>query len=172
MQEPYREGVVNHSGPESCVVVREGWCEALTGDREGRVLSRERQSLWGASVFLLSVGNTSRTDSTRYGGTPRGRRPRANTEAPHAGTGRSHVRPRKWRPIAPAAPYGPIRPGSPPPAARPPDSRSRPGRVDVSPWLSWQRQKAGGRGCLASGLHGTIMAVSRGFFARRCGGPE
>jgi hypothetical protein len=96
MQEPYREGLVTHPDPESCVLVREGWCEALTGDREGRVLSRERQLLWGASVLLLGVGNTCRTDSTRYSGTPRGRRPRANTEAPHTGTGRSHDRPREW----------------------------------------------------------------------------
>ncbi len=61
MQEPYREGVVNHPGPESCGSVRKGWHEALTGDREGRVLSREGQSLWGASVLLLGVGNIRRT---------------------------------------------------------------------------------------------------------------
>ncbi len=96
MQEPYREGVVNHPGPESCVVVRKGWREALTGDREGRVSSRERQLLWGASVLLPGVGNTRRTDSTRCVGAPRGRRPRANTEAPYTGTGRSHGWPRKW----------------------------------------------------------------------------
>ncbi len=96
MQEPYREGVVNHSDPESCVAARKVCSEALTGDREGRVLSRERQLLRGASVLLPGVGNIRRTESTRYVGTPRGRRPRANTEAPHTGTGRSHGRPRKW----------------------------------------------------------------------------
>ncbi len=97
MQVPYREGLVTHSDPESCASCREARCEALTGDREGRVLSRERQLLWGASVLLLGVGNIWRTASTRCVRTPRGRRPRANTEAPHAGTGRSHDWPRGWR---------------------------------------------------------------------------
>lgn len=32
MQEPYREGVAIHPGPESCVPIREGGFEALTGD--------------------------------------------------------------------------------------------------------------------------------------------
>ena len=41
MKEPYGEGVAIHSGPESCVVVRKGHCEALTGVRLGWVLSRE-----------------------------------------------------------------------------------------------------------------------------------
>jgi hypothetical protein len=41
MKEPYGEGVAIHSGPESCVVVRKGHGEALTGVRLGWVLSRE-----------------------------------------------------------------------------------------------------------------------------------
>ena len=36
------EGVANHSGPESCAVIREGVGEALTGVRAGQPLSRER----------------------------------------------------------------------------------------------------------------------------------
>ena len=35
------KGVANQFGPESCVVVREDDGEALTGERAGRVLSRE-----------------------------------------------------------------------------------------------------------------------------------
>jgi hypothetical protein len=35
------EGVANHAGPESCVGVRKGAGEALTGEGVGRVLSRE-----------------------------------------------------------------------------------------------------------------------------------
>jgi hypothetical protein len=35
------EGVANHSGPESCAVVREGGGEALTGVRTGQPWSRE-----------------------------------------------------------------------------------------------------------------------------------
>ena len=42
MQESYGEGVATHTGPESCVAVREGRHEALTGGRAGRVFSRER----------------------------------------------------------------------------------------------------------------------------------
>jgi hypothetical protein len=41
MEEPYGEGVASHTGPESCVVVRKGRGEALTGVHAGRVLSRE-----------------------------------------------------------------------------------------------------------------------------------
>jgi len=38
MKEPYVEGVAIHDGPESCVAVRKGGGEALTGVRAGRVI--------------------------------------------------------------------------------------------------------------------------------------
>jgi hypothetical protein len=41
MKEPYTEEVATHGGPESCVDVREGIGEALTGARAGEVWSRE-----------------------------------------------------------------------------------------------------------------------------------
>ena len=41
MRELYIEGVATHDGPESCVDVREGGGEALTGVRAGQPLSRE-----------------------------------------------------------------------------------------------------------------------------------
>src|ERR1700678_733194 len=37
----YVEGLANHIGPESCVAVRKGCDEALTGERTGWVSSRE-----------------------------------------------------------------------------------------------------------------------------------
>ena len=37
----YVEGLASYGGPESCVHIREGVGEALTGVRVGRVLSRE-----------------------------------------------------------------------------------------------------------------------------------
>ncbi len=37
----YIEGLANHIGPESCIGVRKGDGEALTGERTGWVLSRE-----------------------------------------------------------------------------------------------------------------------------------
>lgn len=41
MKESYVEGLASYGGPESCVHIREGVGEALTGVRAGRVLSRE-----------------------------------------------------------------------------------------------------------------------------------
>ena len=45
MEVSYVEGVANHNGPESCGAAREGGDEALTGERTGRVLSREIYAL-------------------------------------------------------------------------------------------------------------------------------
>ena len=45
MKVSYVEGVANHNGPESCGAAREGDDEALTGERTGRVLSREIHAL-------------------------------------------------------------------------------------------------------------------------------
>jgi hypothetical protein len=50
MKESYGEGLASHTGPESCAAVREGDREALTGERAGRVLSRERTSLRDADA--------------------------------------------------------------------------------------------------------------------------
>jgi len=58
MKESYVKGLAAHSGPESCVVAREGRGEALTGKRAGRVLSRERSSLRGADA--VGVGGRPR----------------------------------------------------------------------------------------------------------------
>jgi len=54
MKGSYVEGLAAHSGPESCVVAREGKGEALTGVRAGRVFSRERCSLRGADAVRRS----------------------------------------------------------------------------------------------------------------------
>src|SRR6218665_2911021 len=40
MKESYVEGLASYGGPESCVHIREGVGEALTGERAGRVSSR------------------------------------------------------------------------------------------------------------------------------------
>jgi len=44
------KGVASHVGPESCVDVREGTCEALTGESAGRVLSLENVILRSADA--------------------------------------------------------------------------------------------------------------------------
>ena len=49
MKEPHVEGQAIHDDPESCVVIREGAGEALTGAPAGWVLSREK-SLQGADA--------------------------------------------------------------------------------------------------------------------------
>ena len=41
MKESYVKGLAIRSGPESCTCARKGAGEALTGERAGRVLSRE-----------------------------------------------------------------------------------------------------------------------------------
>jgi hypothetical protein len=58
MKESYVEGLASYGGPESCVHIREGVGEALTGGRAGRVLScvihapsREVWDIRGAEVL-------------------------------------------------------------------------------------------------------------------------
>ena len=73
MQVLYGEGLASHTGPESCVAVREDRCEALTGECVGQPLSGENQ-LRGADVLRPSEGNTACVDSARRSPTPRRRR--------------------------------------------------------------------------------------------------
>ena len=48
MKVPYDEGLAtSHIGPESCAGARKGTGEALTGEKAGQVLSRERRSRTG-----------------------------------------------------------------------------------------------------------------------------
>ena len=56
MEKSYGEGLATHTDPESCGVVCKGGVEALTGERAGRVLSRERTSLRDADA----VGGSGR----------------------------------------------------------------------------------------------------------------
>ena len=57
MKESYGEGLATRTDPESCAVVRKGGGETLTGERAGRVFSRERTLLRSA-------------DAVRRGGRP------------------------------------------------------------------------------------------------------
>src|SRR5262245_45192715 len=50
MRELYIEGVAIHGGPESCVGVREGAGEALTGERAGWVLEPRNHLVRGADA--------------------------------------------------------------------------------------------------------------------------
>ena len=91
MKESYDEGVASHIDPESCAGAHKGLSEALTGARAGRVWSREillksREPTW----WDEAEGHSGRIDSARGVRFLRGRRPRARTETPRTGIGRSH----------------------------------------------------------------------------------
>ena len=58
MQVSYSESVANYTGPESCVDTREGAGEALTGERIGQPLSREKSFDPGADALDNAEGNT------------------------------------------------------------------------------------------------------------------
>ena len=52
MRELYIEGVAIHGGPEPCVVVREGGCEASVGVRAGRAIEPRNLLVRGADAVL------------------------------------------------------------------------------------------------------------------------
>ena len=54
MEELYIEGVAIHGGPESCVGVREGVGEALTGVRAGGAIEPRHHSVRGADAVDTS----------------------------------------------------------------------------------------------------------------------
>lgn len=51
MKKSYECDVATHIGPESCGAARKGGVEALTGERAGRVFSRERTLLRDADAL-------------------------------------------------------------------------------------------------------------------------
>ena len=53
MRESDTEGVATHGGPESCVGVREGGGEALTGVRAGWAIEPRNQCFVGADVVVV-----------------------------------------------------------------------------------------------------------------------
>ena len=54
MKKSYECELATHIGPESCGAARKGGVEALTGERAGRVLSRERNLLRDADAVRRS----------------------------------------------------------------------------------------------------------------------
>ena len=54
MKESYVEGLATHNDPESCGAARKGGVEAWTGERAGRVFSREISLLRGADAVRRS----------------------------------------------------------------------------------------------------------------------
>ncbi len=70
--------------------------------RAGYRAAKSMENFGVPTPWTQAEGHTHRVASARREGTPRGLRPRARTEAPRAGTGRSHVR--LWQERSQAAP--------------------------------------------------------------------
>ena len=71
MQELYVEGIANHDDPESCVGVREGNGEALTGAHAGRAIEPRNKLVRGADAVFLCGRPHCRRRSSRVAGEPR-----------------------------------------------------------------------------------------------------
>jgi hypothetical protein len=93
MQESHREGVAIHPDPESCVTVRKGGIEALTGAHVGRVLSCEIIATGVPTLFSKAEGHTHADAIASRRATSRSLRPLACMDTPRARTGRPHQRP-------------------------------------------------------------------------------
>jgi hypothetical protein len=93
MKESNIEGVAIHGGPESCVGVREGVGEALTGVHVGGAIEPRNPWSRGADAVVKAEGNTGGSVSASCRWTPRGQRTQACVETPSARTGRSRGRP-------------------------------------------------------------------------------
>src|SRR3954452_14240092 len=93
MREFYIEDVASHGGPESCVCVREGVGEALTGVRVGGAIEPRNQSVRGADAVQLGGRRDRRSRYASGQRTLRGLRTQACAESPCARTGRPDDRP-------------------------------------------------------------------------------
>jgi hypothetical protein len=72
-KEPDIEGVAIHGGPESCVGVREGVGEALTGVHAGGAIEPRNPWSRGADVVAKAEGNIGGSVIASCRRTPRGR---------------------------------------------------------------------------------------------------
>jgi hypothetical protein len=68
----YVEGVAIHDGPESCVGVREGAGEVLTGVRAGWASEPRNSCIRGADAVQVAEGNTARQRFRELARAPRG----------------------------------------------------------------------------------------------------
>src|SRR5574342_1323024 len=90
MRALYIEGLATHGDPESCVSVREGRGEALTGVRAGRAIEPRNQKSRVPTLFMRRKAMSPVALSASRWWTLRGRRTRACTESPCARSGRAH----------------------------------------------------------------------------------
>jgi hypothetical protein len=71
----YDESLTNYIGPESCVAVREGDREALTGVRAGQAIERRNFDLREAHALRTAEGKTAMIRSGEDRADPRRQRP-------------------------------------------------------------------------------------------------
>src|SRR3990172_9060247 len=84
MEESYGEGVAIHTGPESCGGVRKDAGEALTGERAGRVWSREIAQTSGCRRSRRQRKATPDAPPARGGSGPRAVADPAHARKHHA----------------------------------------------------------------------------------------
>jgi hypothetical protein len=89
----YVEDLASRDAPESCVVIREGGGEALTGESVGRALSRVKLTSRVPTPWRKAEGNMARCVKASTSPALRGLRPLARMETTCTGTGRSFGRP-------------------------------------------------------------------------------
>jgi hypothetical protein len=87
------EGLTNHIGPESCVAVREGVREALTGVRAGQAMERRNFALREAHAFLTAEGNIVAIRFGKDCAVPRRQRPWHVRKSFAREPGDLHIRP-------------------------------------------------------------------------------
>ncbi len=93
MRKLYAEGVAIHGGPESCVSVREGVGEALTGVRAGRAIEPRNDAI-GVPTLSQRWKATLSSAFSRAGDGPRVVLEPGHVRKPScARTGRAHARP-------------------------------------------------------------------------------
>jgi hypothetical protein len=74
VQVHHDERVANYIDPESCAAAREGFGEALTGERIGQSIEPRKTLFPGADAVLLAEGNTNGRVSASARKARRGRR--------------------------------------------------------------------------------------------------
>ena len=67
MKVSYGEDLANRTDPESCVCIRKGASEALTGESAGQVLSRESSNI---EVLTMSKESEDKTRPLQDSATP------------------------------------------------------------------------------------------------------
>jgi hypothetical protein len=86
MQKSYECELATHIGPESCGAARKGGVEALTGERAGPILSRERKTLRDADA----VGESGRPHPVHRYREVQGSPARSETPCTYADTSRGN----------------------------------------------------------------------------------